>query len=72
MYFSFNLVGALSILIFSVKIRTGGGGWFLLNGKNLFSKDEESYLLSVPKSCHTQPPNISRGTRSQPGYRYHK
>ena len=72
MYFSFNLVGVLSILTFSVKIRAGGGGWFLLNGKNLFSKDDESYLLTVRKLCHTQPLNISRGARSQPGYGYRK
>ena len=35
-------------------------GWFLLNGKNLLSKDDESYLLTIPKLCRNQPLNIAR------------
>ena len=35
-------------------------GWLLLNGKNLLSKADESYLLTVPKLCRTQPLNIAR------------
>ena len=58
MYIHLNLVGILSILILSVTSRRGLG-WFLLNGKNLLSKDDESYLLTVPKLCRTQALDIA-------------
>ena len=59
MYIHLNLLGILSILILSVTNRSGLG-WFLLNGKNLLSKDDESYLLTVPKLCQTQALGIAR------------
>ena len=59
MYIHLNLLGILSILILSVTNRSGVG-WFLLNGKNLLSKDDESYLLTVPKLCQTQALDIAR------------
>ena len=59
MYIHLNLVGILSILILSVTSKRGLG-WFLLNGKNLLSKDDESYLPNPgPRHCYA---------RSQPGY----
>ena len=49
MYFLFDLVGIISILILFVKNRGVGG---LLNGQNLLGCDK-IYLLAVPKKVRS-------------------
>ena len=65
--FHLILVGILSILILSVKNTGGGWGGFCLWKKSV--KDDESYLLTVPKLCRTQTLDIARLDPKQDIYR---
>ena len=65
--FHLILVGILSILILSVENIGGGWGGFCLWKKSV--KDDESYLLTVPKLCRTQALDIARLDPKQDIYR---